>query len=341
MGPTVECDDAPLGFDPESVLERDSRVLLDPAFLSTLHAELARELDAEAQAVTLLQMGFLHGLQDVIRALRATANARPGAPAPALAPPLRMPCRSRPEDAPRGGIVMEGAWPEKQEAQAHLVALGAGPSGVCHLSAGYTSGWLSGALDADVLALETHCCASGEAQCRFVAREAGDWRQRDERAAERALAALPFERFRALVRERLARRARRAVPGEVRDVPEMERDAAAVHVWGPVMVLPYAGADETLQALSLLARDPGAADVSVIVVDLGGAIVDEAFGCLALEQLCQTAETWGAETLFVDPSPLSERALAELEHPPLLVLKDMEPAIALAFQIARSQRRSL
>jgi hypothetical protein len=79
----------------------------------------------------------------------------------------------------------------------------------------------------------------------------------------------------------------------------------------------------------------------VIVVDLAGAIIDEAFGALALEQLVQTAEGWGAEVIFVDPSPLSAPALADLEHPPLLVEKGLEEAVALAFQIARSQRRSV
>jgi hypothetical protein len=96
-----------------------------------------------------------------------------------------------------------------------------------------------------------------------------------------------------------------------------------------------------LSALELISRDPSASAVSVIVVDLGGAIIDEAFGALALEQLVQTAEGWGAEVIFVDPSPLSERALSDLEHPPLLVEKGLEEAVALAFQIARSQRRSV
>ena len=138
----------------------------------------------------------------------------------------------------------------------------------------------------------------------------------------RSLAALPFAAFRALVRERFARVQPRALPEEISEVGSMDREAAAVHIWGPVMVLPYAGPNETLQTLELLARDAGAASVSVIVVDLGGAIIDDAFGAMALEQLVQTVEGWGAEVLFVDPSPLSERVLADLDHPPLLIEKD-------------------
>ena len=330
-----------IGFDPEAVLERDSRVLLDPTFLGTLHAELARELAPEETIATLLQMGFLHGLQDATRALAATAGARPGVRGVPMALPLRMPCCSREVREAPGAIWVEGAWPDHHEAAAHRSALGAGAGAetVCYLSAGYTSGWLTGAFDADLLAVETSCSATGSGACRFVAREVSDWSTRGDPVAARCLAALPFSAFRSLVRERFARTQQRVLPEELSDPGRMDRRAAAVHIWGPVMVLPYAGPNETLQALELLARDPGATAVSVIVVDLGGAIIDDAFGALALEQLVQTAEAWGAEVLFVDPSPLSERVLADLDHPPLLIEKDLEPTVALAFQIARSQRR--
>jgi hypothetical protein len=330
-----------IGFDAESVLARDSRVVLDPNFLTALHGELARELDAEQTATTLLQMGFLHGLQDVTRALAVTAESRPYENMASFTLPLRMPCRPHEPPSDPGAIWIEGNWPDHHEALAHLSALGQGRESVCYLSAGYTSGWLSGAFDADLVAVETSCSASGEHDCRFVAREAGAWSSRGDPRAAKSLAALPFEELRALVRERCARDPERALPSEITSPGAMDRDAAAVHIWGPVMVLPYAGPNETLEALELLARDPTAAAVSVIVLDLGGAIVDEAFGALALEQLVQTAEGWGAEVIFVDPSPLSDRVLADLDHPPLLVEKGLEEAVALAFQIARSQKRSL
>lgn len=321
-----------ISFDPEAILGRDPRVLLDPAFLETLHAELAEELDAEQSAAALLQMGFLHGFQDLLRRFDDDARSEHDA----LPPPLRMPFHTRSADS--GELLLEGAWPDHCEASAHRDALGEESDPVCHLCAGYTSGWLSGAFDADLLALETSCSAAQGPSCRFEAREAADWLERGDARAARALAAIPFEAFRKLVRER--------VEGETRPTSaqaaaaRVERGASAVHIWGPVMVLPYAGADETLQALELMARDRGAAEVSVIVLDLAGAIIDETFGAIALEQLVQSADAWGAETLFVDPSPLSEDVVRDLDHRPLLVLKDLEPAIALAFQIARSQRQS-
>ena len=50
------------------------------------------------------------------------------------------------------------------------------------------------------------------------------------------------------------------------------------------------------------------------------------------------AERWDAETLLAGASPLSESVIQDLERPPLMTIKDINEAIALAFQIARSQR---
>ena len=164
----------------------------------------------------------------------------------------------------------------------------------------------------------------GQHVCQFVAREVAEWASCGDPRAARSLAALPFPALRALVRERFARDPENPLPEEIQAPGAMDREAAAVHIWGPVMVLPVRGTERDAPALELLSRDPAASAVSVIVVDLGGAIIDEAFGALALEQLVQTAEGWGAEVIFVDPSPLSAGVLADLEHPPLLIEKDLE-----------------
>ena len=72
---------------------------------------------------------------------------------------------------------------------------------------------------------------------------------------------------------------------------------------------------------------------------LEDAIIDPAFGAMALELILRTADSWGAETLFAEASPLSESVLAELDHPRLLVFKELDRAIAAAFQIAMAQQR--
>ena len=148
---------------------------------------------------------------------------------------------------------------------------------------------------------------------------------------------LPFDACRALARADLAESEAQEPAAE----SHIDRDAAVVHIWGPVMVIPYAGSDEVLHAIDLIGNDPSAREVSVIVVDLDGAIVDEGFGAVALEQIVETAEAWGAETIFAAVSPLSESVVADMARPPVLVSKDLDEAIAVAFQIARSQHASL
>ena len=321
-----------IDFDLQAVLDRDSRILLDPHFLGALHAELHDELGDEDAAVALFQMGFLHGLQDAVRALATNGVQTPGA----IVPPLRMRCRTIPGDLP-GEIRVVGSWPERSEAASRLATLGADGHAACHLSAGYTSGWLSGTLDVDLVAVETQCGARGESECAFVARECAAWRDDGDPRVAGLLEMVPFGLFRATVHERESRGGAPAAP-QARD-GGFERDAPLVHIWGPVMVIPFAGPEEALSALELIGRDPGAADVSVVVIDLSGAIVDEAFGALALEQIVQTVEAWGAEAIFAEPSTISEPVVTDLDHPPLLIQKDLDHAIAAAFQIARSQRR--
>jgi hypothetical protein len=331
-------------FDPLAVLERDSRILLNPRFLTTLHAEMEAELGVEQGRVTLFQMGFLHGLQDASRALEASPAARRSHRTRGTTPPLRMDLRSPADTGTLDAIELHGCWPDRHEAAAHLSELGKTADPSCFLSAGYCSGWLSGTFEANLVALEVACGAMGDEACRFVAREAEVWRRLGDPRAERLLAALPFEAFRAAVLERQAQdRALRAVGFSIDDDPDsdFDREAAVIHVWGPVMVLPYSGPEDTLRALDLVGSDPQARAVSVIVLDLAGAIVDEAFGAVALEQIIHTADAWGTELIFAEPSVLSQRVISELEQPPLIVVKDLEHAIATAFQIAQSQRQSV
>jgi hypothetical protein len=313
-------------FDPAAVLDRDVRVLLDPRFLGPLHDELWSTLGAEEAARTLRQIGLLHGLQDAACAVERLGASSHDAFALPLAIRVGRPGKTA------GGLSLDGCWPEAREAQARL-EYGLGPHGAaCHLSAGYTSGWLSELFDAELTAIETDCAAEGRGTCRFVARESEAWR-RDEPSL-RWLSELPLTAYRSLVRER----ARRLRGDMALTVGSIERDSACVHLWGPVMVMPFGGPEEALRALELLARDPSAREVSVLVVDLRDAVIDEAFGALALEQIMGTASAWGAEVVLADPSPLSRPAIESLSHPPLLIAKSLEEGVATAFQVARAQR---
>jgi anti-anti-sigma regulatory factor len=105
------------------------------------------------------------------------------------------------------------------------------------------------------------------------------------------------------------------------------------------MIVPYAG-EETATAVDAVVRDPDAAAVSVVVIDLDGAVVDDGFGAAALERVIDTIRAWGAEPVIAGVAPLSEPVVASLSGEPIIVPKDLSAAIAVAFQVAESQRRT-
>jgi len=318
---------AALGFDPSSVLVRDPGVLLDPHFLAAMRAELAAELEPAQATSTLLQIGFVQGLYD---AWRAVADETAGAVV--QTPPLAMQLHRVTPDAATGALEVIGCWPEQAEFHALEDPSRVAPHPACTVSAGYTSGWLSGTLDADMLAVEMQCRALGDRACGFVAREDILWRGLDEPRAHAFLDDIPFEAIRTLVRSHVAGGGR--APAQ-----PIDTNAACVHIWDSVMVIPCANGEEALQAVELFGRDPASRKVSVLVVDLAHAVLDEAFGALALEQILRAADRLGLETLLASVSPLAERVVADLERQPIWTHKDLPQAIAAAFQIASSQRR--
>jgi len=321
-----------LGFDPEAVLLKEPGILLDPHFLTALHAELRSELGNSDANLTLLQMGFLHGLQDAMRSVSAAFGCEQPEPQSSVGPSLAFQMRATADQAAPGALSLDGLWPERVEASAHLAALGEPDHPSCFLSAGYTSGWLTGTLDADILALESSCSACGADRCNFSAREASAWRESGNPTALKILEALPFAEFRAFVAANLD------AQGDLEaTLDRHEPDRSIVHIWGPVMVIPFRAGDGALSAVELLGRDPAARNVSVVVVDLSGAIIDDAFDAAALEQLVELIEAWGADVVFAAVSPLSEAVIAGLERQPLLIHKDLSEAIAAAFQLANAQ----
>jgi anti-anti-sigma regulatory factor len=328
-----------LGFDPDALWVRDAGLLFDPHFLGALHGELLEELGREEAHATLLQIGFLQGLRESQRVLDDPLAGRgTGETGTARSAPLAIQLRVEPGAAAPGGIALAGCWPERSEASARLASIGVAGQSACAVSAGFTSGWLSGMLDADVLAVETSCAATGAPACRFAVRDVETWRAGGDEAARAGLDALPYAALRELVLERTQPPAP-APPAPER--PGLEGESAVVHIWGPVMVVPWAGPDEAQAAIELMGRDAGARDVSVIVLDLSGATLDEGFAAAALVRIIETIETRGAELLVAGASPLAEGVLAGLERRPIGVHKDLDHAVAAAFQIAEAQRRAL
>jgi anti-anti-sigma regulatory factor len=315
-----------LGFDLDTLLAREPRLLLNAEVLAALRGELEAQLGEEDAANALLQLGFVNGLCDALTVLR-TGFAPLEPPRQGKVAATRLAIQLAP---PRGRPEWSGAWPEALEAR----ALGERGAPACQASAGYTSGWLTGILGTDVLALEQSCRSAGHADCEFVAREAQAWKASGDARALAALDALPFAALQEMAVRLLPE------PDAEAEAERYEPGSPVIHVWGPVMVLPFAGSDESLRSLELLARDPAARAVRVVIVDLSGAVIDEGFGAAGLDRLLEAVEASGAEPLLTGISPLSEHAVADLEKTRLVIRKDLPEAIAIAFQIADAQRRT-
>ncbi len=325
-----------LTLDADPALAREPRLLVDPRFLGVLHFELTQKLGVEQAAENLMQLGFLRGLRDARTLVQRSRGSDPmlGGAVP-MAPLLALRLGHRRSDSERGPSI-QGAWPDQPEVEARLSTLGPAPHPTCFASAGYASGWLSGLHDTDLLALETRCAASGDDACRFVARTPESWRALGDPAAREILRFLPFEDLRRVVNVELA-----DACGQDLEAEAMGAESPAVHVWGPVMILPFSGADESLRAVDLIGQDPQAREVSVVILDLGGVILDEAFGAVALERTLDAIASWGAEAILTEIAPLSEAVIADLDPEHVIVCKGMAEAISLGFQIARAQQSPL
>ena len=312
-------------FDPEAVLMSDAGLLLNEHFATALYAELCRARGAEAAHTALLQIACLHGLRDAKRVLGTTFHAPSTLATVPSAPALAVQLRARPGGDPSGALEISGCWPERIEAKAHQ---GRADEPACVVSAGYTSGWLSGVLETDLVVVESRCAAAGDTACTFVARQSESWREDDDARGRAAAEALPLSDLRGML-------AALTPPAEEPD----EDSGPVVHVWGSVMIVPFAGTDEVLTAVDMLHNDPTLAEVSVIVIDLSKQAGDETFAEPALGRIVESIDAAGAESVFAGVSLLIEPVLARLEPAPMLVCADLDSAIAASFQIAESQRR--
>jgi predicted hydrocarbon binding protein len=326
-----------LGFGPDSVLMSEPKLFVDTAFLAALQRELMGELGGEEADRTLFHIGLIHGLRDASR----IGDAQPGWDGvldTIEAPPLAMRFGGRSKQTP-GSFELAGSWPDHFEAEARLSKLGASEHPACLLSAGYTSGWLSGTLDRDVVAIEVSCVAAGDECCTFVAKEEASCADTIHGARR-----LPIAAVRAVVGIAPEAPAPEPTPAmALMDAlpAQLDPEDPAVHIWGPVMVMPFTGPDAALQIVEMLGSDDSARTVRVVVMDLCGTLLDDSFGAAALENVVEVILSWGAEVILTGIAPLSEEVVAELQASLLLSRKDLPEAIAYAFQIADAQRHLL
>jgi hypothetical protein len=301
----------------------------NPAELARLRRNAFDSVGRPFAAGILYGIGLAQGLLDGLRAARRFGAALGGAPrnaGPGL-PLLFQVGRIR---ADRG---FSGVLANSIEASLHLRELGADTEPICHVSAGYGSGWYSALLGEFQLVRELTCAAHGAPACEFEARPASAWIAARVPWAATLLAYLDFEEMREAARKRLAD-----------DVDESEGSmmgafdplSPAVHVWGPVMILPYSGAGDSLEAVVTILGDLGPDALRVVVLDLTGARID-ALEATGLLRLLEVLEAHKLETILVGlPGPAAQKWLplrSALALP--LCVDEISAGISLAFQLAR------
>jgi hypothetical protein len=331
-----------LGFGPDTVLMNDSKLFVDSRFLASLLVELDDELDERDGALALFQIGLLHGLRDAARISRNHDDASLSTPSKAAeTTPLVMHWTSGVRTDASGRYSIEGSWPERHEAVARCSRLGPADSPNCWMSAGYTTGWLCGTLERSFVVREVECMATGAEACRFEARESAEWQASGDADMQWILSQVPFEAFRKVANSPSIERDLDFPIAADSTAGGFDRSQAVVHIWGPVMVLPFTTLDEALGTVDMLGRDPGIGEIRAVVVDLRERPLDEGLGAAALEQILETIESWDAQSLITGVSPESESAIAGLEASHMVLRKDLSGAIATAFQIADAQRHRL
>ncbi len=321
----------PLGLEADAALRADPRLLDQPERLGRVHAHLREALGETDARAALVQAGFLHGMRDARAASDATLGERLDRAGRRVHAP-RIAFDLNPSGA---HLDLSGVWHAKMEAAGLVAALGVRGAPACSVSCGYTAGWLSELMGEDLAVVETECAATGAPTCRFRVRRARDWLFRPDPAAAAILAALDF----AALGEAVCAAPHPPTPGVPEACDGPEPDVPAVHVWGPVMVVPYAGPDESILALDLITRDESARDVSVVVIDLGGAFLDPGIGAPALERVLCAVEQRGADAVLAGLSAASRRSIGPLGARHVLLDGDLGEAIATAFRIADAQQR--
>jgi hypothetical protein len=312
-------------------------VALDPPSAFDSVAELAR-LRRNAFASVgrpyaggiLYGIGLSQGMLDGLRVARSFTGAVGGAPRHAGAglPLLFAPGRPRPDGGFRGRL--DGSV----EVELHASEPGELDGPVCHVSAGYGAGWYSALFGGHLLVRETACVALGAPACEFEARPVEAWLAARDAWATELLAYLDFDAMRSAAEQKLAE-SEDATEGGM--LGAFDPLSPAVHVWGPVMVLPYSGAGDSIEAIETIVGDVGPGVLRVVVLDLTGARMDalESAGVL---RVLGALEAHKLEVVLAgagDPAANDWLTRARPDSPPLRA-RDVTEAIALAFQLART-----
>jgi hypothetical protein len=301
----------------------------DPAALDELRRNAFETIGLPWAIGVLYGVGMGQGLRDGLRVTRAFGGVLsaqpelPGAPIPMLFTPA----------AGRPSARVEGLLRHSLEARLHLSSYPAPADPICFVSSGYSAGWYSALFGEFYLVREMRCLAHGASECRFQARPTREWTGPEGEWARELLPYLDYDQLLASARESLALDGN-ASEGEL--LGGFDALSPAAHVWGPVLVLPYSGAEDSLEAVLVIRGDLGPDQLRVVVIDVTGVRV-EAIEAAGLARLIDALEGLGLESVIAglrDPEPLRQAGGRRPLSLPLAA-PDLTSAIALAFQLAQ------
>lgn len=301
-----------------------SRAFSEDAALARLLRHTLETAGPREAPALLYRLGFDRGWADAAPISERFGEGRllrPAFAGPPL-PLLFLPTEgSVPADF--GGVILRS-----REAELQASFTGRGEPLACPISAGYSAGWYSAILGETIAVLEDRCGAREAAACHFRARPLGSWRAEGNRRL------LDLARY-IEEPERIQTPKAPVSEGEGEMFGQFDRLSPAVHVWGPVMILPYGGVQDADTALETVRADLGQNSVRVIVVDVTAARLDAAEVCGVLE-LVSRLEAKGLEVLVAGVRPEADTLLRPKggERAAPFVVRDLTEAIARAFQIA-------
>ena len=298
--------------------------------LRTLRDEVFALVGAPCGFGVLYGSGFREGMLRGMRLSRGFQGLAPPSPYPTGPGIPLLPC----PEAEAPAVRFSGALARSPEATLPAADVAPEAQPGCVVSAGFAAGWYSALLGEQLLVREVECVTRGDAGCRFEASSPGDWAGLDPAWIEQLLPFLDFDKI----------QQRAAAELEQLEDEKLERNEAshfdpltpAAHVWGPLLVLPYAGVEDAHSTLDAIWRDPVSERIEVAVVDVTGAKLDEV-ETVGLVQLLATFEECGIEAILAGLQPeaatLLRSASSELAEP--LMAHGVSEAIALGFQMCR------
>jgi hypothetical protein len=299
--------------------------------LARLRDDVLGRVGFELGGGVLYGIGFMEGLVDgrrVVREFLGSADAALRRTGPALG------LRFEPRAAERTGCI-HGEIASSSEALVHLSSAGAAPAPACFVSSGYSAGWYTELCGAELLVRETRCRARGDASCRFEARPIAEWLERGDGFIRELLPYLDLPALRERAAELVEREMQDQAEGTM--LGGFDPLSPAAHVWGPVVVLPYSGPDDSTGALETILGDVGRAQLRVAVIDATGLRIDPT-GATGLAVLVDRVTQLGLEPIVAGVGASFAQGFRTagdgLSAP--LFARNLAQGIALGFQLCQT-----